>query len=413
MTLVFALALSDREHALAQLKLLKAFGPYYEDRALILPTPPAMHDPVLREHIQGLQALFAPESVKVIETPNDWGGNWSYNSGCHFKFAIETMNRIKWDDLPFIWMEADLQPIIPNWLSIVKNDYVMGKTPFRGMIEKTRLEITNTQTGEVTPHYTGTEHFVGAGIYPAGYIRYTVPTGNPKIKGSPMASYRNPSYSIPFDVKCEGQHIPATQSPVWLHKPRTVNWKHEEGSIYSCEDRSVDRFGLTYAGKVSLSGVALVHGPKDHSLADAILSGGNLGMSFQQETALEKFRESGGSPKHLDEFVKAPEPTFTVSVAPSQDEQLMARIREMEEKMGDLKEDLDTQIANNVELARQLNSALEEIKKRESVIETMREAIADSAKGVVQVQSTEAKQPKKPVNKKTPPKKKPASMVAA
>lgn len=412
MTLVFALALSDREHALAQLKLLKAFGPYYEDRALILPTPPAMHDPVLREHIQGLQALFAPESVKVIETPNDWGGNWSYNSGCHFKFAIETMNRIKWDDLPFIWMEADLQPITPNWLSIVKNDYVMGKTPFRGMIEKTRLEITNTQTGEVTPHYTGTEHFVGAGIYPAGYIRYTVPTGNPKIKGSPMASYRNPSYSIPFDVKCEGQHIPATQSPVWLHKPRTVNWKHEEGSIYSCEDRSVDRFGLTYAGKVSLSGVALVHGPKDHSLADAILS---VHSPAQPEVNEIPSVYEGSSFLEQQEYSlpAAAIPTFTLPSPPSQDEQLMARIREMEEKMGDLKEDLDTQIANNVELARQLNSALEEIKKRESVIETMREAIADSAKDVMQVQSTEAKQPKKPVNKKTPPKKKPASMVAA
>lgn len=412
MVIVFPLAMSDRDHASAQLKLLKAFGPYLEDRALILPTPPAMHDPVLREHIQGLSALFAPESVKVVETPNDWGGNWSYNSGCHFKFAIETMNRIKWDDLPFIWMEADLQPIIPNWLSIVKNDYVMGKTPFRGMIEKTRLEITNTQTGEVTPNYTGTEHFVGAGIYPAGYIRYTVPTGNPKIKGSPMASYRNPSYSIPFDVKCEGQHIPATQSPVWLHKPRTVNWKHEEGSIYSCEDRSVDRFGLTYAGKVSLSGVALVHGPKDHSLANAVLGATS---PVQSEVNYIPSVDRGLAMIEQPEYSTpaATIPTFAPPSPPSQDEQLMARIREMEEKMSDLKEDLDTQIANNVELARQLNSALEEIKKRESVIETMREAIADSAKDVVQVQSTEAKQPKKPVNKKTPPKKKPASMVVA
>lgn len=275
MTILFPLAQSDRNHAEAQLRLLQAFGPYLEDRAILLPTPSAYHDPMLRKVVDGVAALFSPENVKIEVCPNDFDGGWPFNPNCHFKFAMEVANITGWDNTPMIWMEPDLMPCTSNWLKLVKDDYKIGSTPFRGMLNQTRYEDTDPRTKVVTPRYDAPEdmHFVGAGIYPMGYVRYSCPNPNGG-QGSPMASYRNPSYTIPFDVRCKHQHKPATQSPLWLHRPRTINWRRVSVSKFSCEDQTKDRFGLTYAGECDLSGVALVHGPKDHSFAEAILGAG-------------------------------------------------------------------------------------------------------------------------------------------
>lgn len=277
MIIIFPLASSDRTHAQAFLKLLQKFGPYPEDKALILPTPSAYHDPLLRPVVDGIQALFSHDNCKIEMTPNDFQSVWPFSPGCHFKFAMEVIDQMGWMESS-LWMEPDLMPIREGWLKAVKDDYKMASTPFRGMLEKTRYIDTvlikqpdgTMKAGARTPRYDGTIHFVGAGIYPPAYIQYLTPSKNGQ-KGSPMASYRNPSHFIPFDVKCQDQHVPATQSPLMLHRPRTVNWRRINEDTFTCEDRSQDEFGLTYAGTVSLKGVYLVHGCKDDSLAKAIL----------------------------------------------------------------------------------------------------------------------------------------------
>ncbi len=279
MIIIFPLAASDRKHASAFLKLLQAFGPYNEDKALILPTPSAYYDPLLRPIVDGIQALFSPDNCKIELCPNDFGSSWPYAPSSHFKFAMEVIDQLGWHDSS-LWMEPDFQPACQNWLKLIKDDYQMASTPFRGMLEKTRyidsaLQKQPDGTMKVisrTPRYDGTIHLVGAGIYPPNYIQYITPSKNGE-KGSPMASYRNPGHYIPFDVKCQDQHVPATQSPLMLHKPRTVNWRRVQGTLFACEDWSVDEFGLSYAGMVDLKGVALVHGPKDDSFAKAILEG--------------------------------------------------------------------------------------------------------------------------------------------
>jgi hypothetical protein len=265
-TLLFPIAGSDRNHIRAQVDLLKAFGPYFEDRAVIMPTPTAMGDPVIRPCIDELSSLFAPENLRIEVTPNDFNAIWPYAPGSHFRFAMDTLDLMGWDNTPSLWMEPDLNPIKSGWLRAVSEDYLLGGTPFRGMIEKTRYEDTNPVTKEVQPRYDGTSHLVGAGMYPPGYVRFRSPLNN-----SPMASYRNPSQAIPFDIKCQDQHRPASQSALWVHKPRTVNWRRE-GGLFVCEDQKKDPFGLTYAGPVDLSGICLVHGCKDGSLARAILA---------------------------------------------------------------------------------------------------------------------------------------------
>lgn len=303
MILLFPIASSDRTHAQAFLKLLQKFGPYPEDKALILPTPSAYYDPVLRPIVDGIQALFNHEQCRVELTGNDFGSTWPYAPGCHFKFGMEMIDQLGWNE-PSIWMEPDFMPIKPGWLKAVKDDYQMAATPFRGMLERTRYIDTTLQRqpdGTLkaigrSPRYDGTIHLVGAGIYPALYIQYLTPSKNGE-KGSPMASFRNPSNSIPFDVKCQDQHVPATQSPLMVHKPRTVNWKRISGNTFTCEDRAKDEFGLTYAGTVNLDGIYLVHGCKDDSLADAILQADpQLDLSFPEPNVKGKAPEKEAEP---------------------------------------------------------------------------------------------------------------------
>jgi hypothetical protein len=368
--LLLPLAQSDRNHAPAFSRLMRAFGPYPNERALILPTPDAYNDPFLRRVVDELASCFSPDNVKIEVAPNNFEGGWPFGPNSHFKFAMETASILGWDNDVMLWMEADLMPVRPDWLQKVRDDYRMAASPFRGMLEKTRFEVTDPKTKQVTPSYPGTVHLVGAGLYPPHYIQYTTPPTEEdrkagRSKGSPMASYRSPSYSIPFDVRCEAQHVPATQSPLWLHKPRTVNWHRVEGNIFSCEDRAKDPFGLTYAGPCDLTGVCLVHGPKDESFAEAILEGPPVAGI----TATE-FAKHQGDYVNKNEF--APQP---VHVAPQQatiggaDEMIAAEKRRSEalvEQISELKEDIEQQIADNkslreeIELGRVINRDLAE-----------------------------------------------------
>jgi hypothetical protein len=248
-------------------------------------------------------------------------------------------------------------PVRPDWLQKVRDDYRMAASPFRGMLEKTRFEVTDPKTKQVTPSYPGTVHLVGAGLYPPHYIQYTTPPTEEdrragRSKGSPMASYRSPSYSIPFDVRCEAQHIPATQSPLWLHKPRTVNWHRVEGNIFSCEDRAKDPFGLTYAGPCDLTGVCLVHGPKDESFAEAILEGPPVAGI----TATE-FAKHQGNYVDKNEFPQAQHAPIEISRGGGDQLTLseeLSREKQRSEllvdQISELKEDIEQQIADNKEL---------------------------------------------------------------
>jgi hypothetical protein len=355
--LLLPLAQSDRNHAPAFSRLMRAFGPYPNERALILPTPDAYNDPFLRRVVDELASCFSPDNVKIEVAPNNFEGGWPYGPNSHFKFAMETASILGWDNDVMLWMEADLMPVRPDWLQKVRDDYRMAASPFRGMLEKTRFEVTDPKTKQVTPSYPGTVHLVGAGLYPPHYIQYTTPPTEEdrkagRSKGSPMASYRSPSYSIPFDVRCEAQHIPATQSPLWLHKPRTVNWHRVEGNVFSCDDRAKDPFGLTYAGPCDLTGVCLVHGPKDESFAEAILEGPPVAGI----TATE-FAKHQGNYVDKNEFPQAQHAPIEIprgggdQLALSEE---LSREKQRSEllvdQISELKEDIEQQIADNKEL---------------------------------------------------------------
>lgn len=358
---ILPIAGSDRGHIAAQVNLLMAHGPYDQARFLIIPTPTAMGDPIIRPEIDRLTQFLTQGnfSMRLDVAPNDFQAQWPYAPGAHFRHAVDTLELIGWDDCPFIWMEPDLNPIKGAWVPHIINDYIIGSTPFRGMIEKTRYEDTNPATRVVTPRYDGSVHLVGAGMYPHHYIQFRCP-----VNGSPMASYRNPSPTIPFDIKCQDQHRPATQSPLWLHKPRTVNWRRIAGNRFTCEDQKADPFGLTYAGEVDLSSIYLVHGCKDGSLAQAILHPSEAAVVHS--TAIPDWAPIAPVPFEMEPPQSALLPSPVEGQIPPQSHELGSTpdtvIAQLEERVRDLEEDLQTQIDHNTTLFRQNAELTERLK---------------------------------------------------
>lgn len=271
MIIVAPLALSDKPHAKAYLRAMRQFGPYLEERLLLMPTPSAWLDPEMRVVIDGLQELFAPENIRLEVTQNDFGSTWPYAPGAHFRAAVDALTAMPKDI--WFWMEPDCTPIKKDWVQLLKDDYKVGNTPFRGAVEPTRFIVTDAVTKKRTEEKNLSPHFVGAGLYPPAYDRYICP-----VNRSPMASYKSVSSIYPFDVKCRDQHLPCSQSPLFLHAPRTKNWKNIGDGVFTCEDVSKDEFGLTYAGEHDLSNIAVVHGCKDGSLIEAVLGGGDTAV---------------------------------------------------------------------------------------------------------------------------------------
>lgn len=375
MLLLLPLAASDRNHAPSHAKLLKAFGPYPEDRALILPTPDAFHDPLFKRVIEELVSCFSPDNVRVEVTPNSFEGGWPYGPNCHFKFAMETASNMGWDKQEMMWMEPDLCPTRHGWHQKAKDDYKMGSTPFRGMICDTRLEVTDPATKVVSPKYTGTTHLVGAGLYPAEYIKYICP-----VNRSPMASFRTPSYVMPFDVKCEAQHLPATQSPIWLHRMRTINWRRVDGTVFTCEDQKKDQFGLTYAGPVDLANICLVHGPKDESFAEAILNGPPLGPVHVAPQA-PVVQASAETPNAADSVAEA----FDAIAAEKRRSEVLL------DEIDGLKGDIELQLQDNKEL-REENVSLKAEVQSLSQLKADRESQLDDRDSQLQQQEVKIMQ---------------------
>jgi hypothetical protein len=373
-TLCFPLAITDKAHASHQLRLLKEFGPYLEDRALIMPTPAAYHDPELRAVVDGIAALFAPENVDIEVMPNDFqsgtANNWPYGPNCHFRMTVELLD-IKGIETPWIFFEPDLYPIRKDWLRLVKEDYLKGGTAFRGMVEPTRWVDTNLKTKERTQRYDGYDHFVGAGMYPAKYMQYLCPVGN-----APMATFRAPNRVIPFDVKAQHEHKPASQSPLWLHRPRTKNWSTTMalGGVpthLSCEDVAKDEFGLSYAGTYDVTQVCLIHGPKDGSLADAILKLTPYNLNLEMVRPSEPFSNGYMSPigpeelalreseaalvKQFSEITLAPEPSLETPME--------ARLFLLQEENDRLIDELEKLTKENRQLTEKLVALHEESTK--------------------------------------------------
>lgn len=201
--------------------------------------------------------------AKIEELPNDPEGGWPKGPNIHFQFIVYFVNDMSPQE-PWIIMESDSIPIRAGWAQTIANEYSMKGNPFMGAIEKSRMTGHLAKGG--VEHFIEGEHMVGGcGVYPPNYIRHVNPNGSPTVL------WNYPHDTIPYDVRCQNEHVPCSPTRVMIHKSRTMNWRVEDGSIWCDDEKDPQDHEPSYAGPVDLTGVVLVHGCKDGSLTDILL----------------------------------------------------------------------------------------------------------------------------------------------
>lgn len=272
MTVVIPIAYSDLEHIAFFTAVLSNFGPYPEDSALILPTPEMAMTPEVSRHIQTICDCFGGRKgdvesgravVQVLQ--NDLQRGWPIGGNLHFENAVWFMNEF-FPDQSWLWMETDCYGITPYWLTTLKQAYHMASTPYMGWTEDSyEIQIRN---GKRTRVLMEGKHMAGPGIYPPGYSRRSGPGG------APNTMWKIQDRVYPFTIGARWEHRPVHHTPFICHKPRTVSWHIGDDGQMNCMDTpDKDPLDIARAGVVDLKGVVFVHGPKDGSLANMILSG--------------------------------------------------------------------------------------------------------------------------------------------
>lgn len=272
MTVVIPIAYSDAAHLEHFTKVLSHFGPYTEDSALILPTPEMATDPKVARHIDTICDCFGGrkgdvESGRAVVhiLQNDLIRGWPIGGNMHFENAVYFMAQY-FPNEPWLWMETDCYGLTPYWLMTLKQAYQMSGTPYMGWTEDSyEVQIRN---GNRTRVLMEGKHMAGPGIYPAAYSTRLGPGGAPNT----MWKIQDKIY--PFTIGARWEHRPVNHTAIICHKPRTVNWHIGDDNYVHCmDDPNKDKLDVQREGPVDLRGVVFVHGPKDGSLAQMILSG--------------------------------------------------------------------------------------------------------------------------------------------
>jgi hypothetical protein len=272
MTVIIPIAHSDSAHLEFFTSVLDHFGPYPDDSALILPTPEMASDPRVARMIDTIANCFGGRKgdvesgravVQVLQ--NDLQRGWPIGGNMHFENAVYFMAEF-FPEEPFLWMETDCYGITPYWLTTLKQAYQMAGTPYLGWTEDS-FEV-QTRAGHRTRVLMEGKHMAGPGIYPAGYGKRVGPGGAPNVM------WKTQDRVYPFTIAARWEHRPVQHSTFICHKPRTVNWHIDDRNEIQCMDApGKDPLDVQRAGTVDLKGVVFVHGPKDGSLANLILSG--------------------------------------------------------------------------------------------------------------------------------------------
>ncbi len=272
MTVVIPIAYSDLAHLPFFTAVLAHFGPYPEDSALILPTPEMAMTPEVSRHIQTICDCFGGRKgdvesgravVQVLQ--NDLQRGWPIGGNLHFENGVWFMNEF-FPTQAWLWMETDCYGITPYWLTTLKQAYHMASTPYMGWTEDSyQIEMRG---GKRTRVLMEGKHMAGPGFYPAGYTKIRGPGG------APNTMWKIQDKVFPFTIGARWEHRPVNHTAFICHKPRTVNWHiGDDGQVRCMDTPDKDPLDIAREGAVDLKGVVFVHGPKDGSLAQMILSG--------------------------------------------------------------------------------------------------------------------------------------------
>jgi hypothetical protein len=239
MRFVVPISQSDRHLLQKRVEVFKKLGGWKNHQLTFAPTPSCVPD-----------AFAAIEELKDTcphmdshAVASDYAGGWPAACNKHFHDVVVLLAKIG-NASPWFFFELDCNPLRFGWQDALETGYNAGGKPFCGHVRLTS-EVT-------TPPLKGS-HMVGAGMYPANFHIIAA------------AEFKAVPANIPFDVSNRWRVLNSgvTDTKLIAHRHSCRNNKREGGYLVIPDHEPVE-----------LAPVAVLHGCKDDSLADLVLSGG-------------------------------------------------------------------------------------------------------------------------------------------
>lgn len=305
---------------------------------------------------QAVRLKAVCERVYVEAVAREPQGDWPLACNIQFRDIVELLDSRK-NEEPWMLLEADCCPRLAGYADRLDLEYRKRGMPFMGVKRK---------TGDVAKKADGTPldnsyYMVGAGIYPPNFKEYSClyrATGQHAGKGAPP---------LPFDVRIRHEVGPRCwNTDLIAHHRSTGNYRIVDGRLV-CDDFNRKEGNASYAGEVSEMAF-IVHGCKDGSLADLVLSG--MQETLAPKTAVSQAPVKTETPKEL--FARA------LKAAGLTDDQIEAKWKEAMEptvsKPAQTLKDIDQALAV-MQKAAGLDKTPEEAKDAPEAAETPAKAI--------------------------------------
>lgn len=252
MLCVFPVSKGDKSLATRVAGLIAHFGGVERHKLLVVGTRSTVKEASdLKEKLSG---VFGSTELFVPDTECEIG--WPNSANHLFHQAVTHLFRAG-NKLPWYWFEADCTPLRSTWLDEIESEYNAAGKPFMGAVQPTRL--IHPDTGEFVRN--DGEHVIGSCVYPADFA-----------KRSTLWRYirwdSEPPVPTPWDVYLRHEirqqaHVSIRIKSNW----RTKNYQIAGTGRITCDP--IDELSVDDAIPPE---TAVVHGCKDGSLVDALLS---------------------------------------------------------------------------------------------------------------------------------------------
>lgn len=239
-------------------KILAKFGPYAGYKAVVVPAREVENE--AKKFVAEITPLFTSVDIHVVDL-NITG--WPLAANRHFR---EVANHVsaKYPGDAWYFFEADNTPISADWLLKLDREFSSSGKAFMGKIVPTRGWTWNTEGKRIQA--MGPPHMVGTGIYHPSFAKKSVKL-NTVDRVMPWSGPPEP-----FDLALRDEVIPfAHNTSLIQHNWQTQNYRIDQGNLI-CDDTPSVTEGTSHAETWDGESV-IIHGCKDGSLANLILSG--------------------------------------------------------------------------------------------------------------------------------------------
>lgn len=262
-------------------EVLTKLGPYRGHKALITFTQDVSATDAMGLR-RVLEPLFDSVEAQQIQTSSK---QWPLGSNQSFQASAKLAAQI---GLPWLNLELDCTPTRVGWLDEVAAEYASEGKPFMGAVVPTRGKVLMAD-GSYEPLTDGT-HMVGWGVYPAEFAYRSV-----KLPTVAVIMRWGAGSLEPYDLQLRHETLNCHNSDLFQHNFRTVNYRlNEDKTQIVCDNAPGNPETANHAKPVD-SRAALVHGCKDGSLAQLILSGAQVPKTIPVLTTSQEVAAPGGN----------------------------------------------------------------------------------------------------------------------